>query len=447
MNRLILLISSLLLSFPLAAQSLTEKTSQNTAQNTSQSTTENKAQSAVQNETSTKTWNLYGFVRSDFFAQNRNTRTAVLDLFPLYPLPEYLNGVGEDLNNTPSAGLSSITTRMGLKFKSAGILGAKTHTSVIETDFGGSSDYILVRIRKAYSQLYWEKSSLIVGQTWHPLFIEHLMPNVVSLNTGAPFQAFNRSPQIRYNYRGEYFNLTGAAIYQLMYASSGPKGKSIQYQKDAVIPNFFTGAELNNGKLIAGIGADYKAIRPEKTRMDASSVEGINKSLLNTYSGTAYLMYSHNKLMLMSKTLFGQNLSDHSIIGGYVIDDKHNYLALNSLASFAQVQYGQLHQLGLFGGYSAILGSTKSTEAANYDFYGFGAELLPSNNQFQYIKDMFRVMLTYTYNPQNWRLGLELEYNAANWGSLNKNSSNQFKVSSEDYTAAYRLHAIVMYLF
>ncbi|MDD2559169.1 MAG: hypothetical protein PHE04_00650 [Bacteroidales bacterium] len=432
MSRLFVLIISLLISLPFSAQ------------NTSLGATQNLAQS----ETSVKTWNLYGFVRSDFFAQNRNTRTAVLDLFPLYPMPEYLNGIGEDLNNSPSAGLSSITTRMGLKFNSAGILGAKKHTGIIETDFGGSSDYILMRIRKAYSQLDWENSHLIVGQTWHPLFVEHLMPNVVSLNTGAPYQAFNRSPQIRYNYRKEDFNLTAAVVYQLMYASSGPKGKSIQYQKDAVIPNLFFGAEYNNGKLIAGIGGDFKALRPERTYKDIADIEHINTKLLNTYSGTAYLMYTHNKFMLMSKTLLGQNLSDHSIIGGYIIDDKHNYLALNSLASFAQIQYGKLHQLGLFGGYSAILGSTKSTEEVNYDFYGFGAELIPSNNsQYQYIKDMFRVMLTYTYNPQNWRLGLELEYNAANWGDLSKNSINQFKISAKDYTAAYRLHAIVMYLF
>lgn len=439
MNRILLLICSLLLSLSFSTL--------NAAQNIAESAAQNTSQNGAQSETLAKTWNLYGFVRSDFFAQNRNTRTAVLDLFPLYPMPKYMNGIGEDLNNTPSAGLSSITTRMGLKFNSAGILGAKKHTGIIETDFGGSSDYILVRIRKAYSQLDWENSRLIVGQTWHPLFVEHLMPNVVSLNTGAPFQAFNRSPQIRYNYRTEDFNLTAAAIYQLMYASSGPKGKSIQYQKDAVIPNVFLGAEYNNGKLIAGLGGDFKAIRPEKTRIDGSNIERINTSLLSTYSGTAYLMYTHNKLMLMSKTVLGQNLSDHSIIGGYIIDNNHKYLALNSLASFAQIQYGQLHQLGLFGGYSAILGSTTSTEEAAYNFYGFGAELIPSNNQYQYIRDMFRIMLTYTYNPKNWRLGLELEYNGANWGSLNKNSNNQFRISSDDFTSACRLHAIVMYLF
>lgn len=439
MNRNFALICSILLSLPCTAQ--------NSAQTIAGSETQNTTQNAAGSEISAKTWELYGFIRSDFFVQNRNTRAAVLDLFPLYPMPKYLNGIGEDLNNSPSAGLSSITTRMGLKFNSAGILGAQKHTGIIETDFGGSSDYVLVRIRKAYSQLDWENSRLIVGQTWHPLFVEQLMPNVVSLNTGAPFQAFNRSPQIRYNYKNQDFSLTAAAIYQLMYTSSGPKGKSIQYQKDAVIPNVFLGAEYNCGKLIMGIGGDYKALRPEKTWIDNSNIEHINTRLLNTYSGTAYLMYTYNKLMFMSKTLLGQNLSDHSIIGGYIIDNDHKYLSLNSLSSFTQIQYGQLHQLGLFGAYSAILGSTASTDENTYSFYGFGSELIPSNNQYQYIRDMFRVMLTYTYNPKNWRMGLELEYNGANWGSLNKNSNNQFRISADDYTSACRLHAIIMYLF
>lgn len=110
-------------------------------------------------------------------------------------------------------------------------------------------------------------------------------------------------------------------------------------------------------------------------------------------------------------------MSDHSIIGGYIIDNEHNYLSLNTLASLAQVQYGQIHKLGLFGGYSAILGSTASTNENIYNFYGFGAELIPSSNQYQYIRDMFRVMLTYTYNPKNWRMGVELEYNGVNWGA------------------------------
>lgn len=431
MKRFLVLIYGILLSLPF------------TAQNTTQGVTQNSSKSEIP----TKTWDLYGFIRSDFFVQNRNTRAVVLDLFPLYPMPKYLNGVGDDLNNSPSAGLSSITTRIGFKFNSAGIFGAQKYTGIIETDFGGSSDYVLVRIRKAYSQLDWEKSRLILGQTWHPLFIEELMPNVVSINTGAPFQALNRSPQIRYNYRGQNFNLTAAAIYQVMYTSSGPKGKSNQYQKDAVIPNLFFGVEYNTGKLITGIGGDFKAIRPEKTWIDNSNIERINTRLLNTYSGIAYLKFAHNRWSIISKTLLGQNLSDHSIIGGYIIDNEHNYLSLNTLASLAQVQYGQIHKLGLFGGYSAILGSTASTNENIYNFYGFGAELIPSSNQYQYIRDMFRVMLTYTYNPKNWRMGVELEYNGVNWGSLNKNPGNQFRISADDYTAAYRMHAVIMYLF
>lgn len=392
-------------------------------------------------------WKIYGFVRSDFFAQNRNTRSSVLDLFPLYPMPKYLNEVGEDLNNTASAGLTSITTRIGLKFNSEGIFGAKQHSAIIETDFSGSSDFVLLRIRKAFSQLDWEKSRLIIGQTWHPIFVEELTPNMLSLNTGAPFQPFNRSPQIRYSYKAGKMTLTAAAIYQLQNLSTGPLGKSMQYQKDAIIPNLFLSSQYNNNKIIAGIGTDYKALRPEKTYLNSSNIEVLNTSLLHTYSGIAYFMYKQNKFSLISKTLLGQNLSEHCIIGGYIIDEDHRYIALNTFSSLAQVQYGQVHQLGLLGGYSKVLGSTKHSDSNKYTFYGFGAEQIPANNQYQYIRDMFRLTLSYTYNPKNWRLGLELDYHAANWGNLGKNANNQFSIASGDYTDACRLHAIVTYLF
>ena len=51
------------------------------------------------------------------------------------------------------------------------------------------------------------------------------MLEVFSLATGAPFNPFNRSPQVRYNYAPiKGLSFTAAAIYQFQYGSLGLDG-------------------------------------------------------------------------------------------------------------------------------------------------------------------------------------------------------------------------------
>ena len=71
------------------------------------------------------------------------------------------------------------------------------------------------------------------------------MPDVLNLSTGAPFQPFNRSPQIRYQYKANSrVQLTASVLWQLQYLSSGPKGMSEDYIKNSCIPEMFVGADF-----------------------------------------------------------------------------------------------------------------------------------------------------------------------------------------------------------
>lgn len=349
---------------------------------------------SVAQENQEKSRSFYGFVRTDFFAQSRNCINSVNDLFSLFAAPE---------GNQPSAGMHSISTRMGGDFSAPGIFGAQQTVAKMEADFSGGSDYVWVRLRQAYTQLKWERSALLLGQTWHPLFTSHIMPSTLNINTGSPFNPFNRSPQLRYNYYFQHFTLTTAAIYQTMYKSSGPKGNSIQYQKDALIPNMFVGLDYINKGLTLGLGADYKAIKP---------ISEVDK-LLHSFAGVAYINYKQDKFRASAKALLGENLSDHNIIGGYYIDRNFDYHKYTSFATYANITYGTLHHVSLLAGYSANLG-TQERIKSNGDYYGFG--VYSAGNR--YIGDLFRVSLGYTYNPSNWRIGLEVEYNNVNWCEL-----------------------------
>lgn len=164
--------------------------------------------------------NFYGFVRTDFYLDTYKGNDVAYDNFYLVPYYTGVDANGKDLNKQTSANLTALASRLGLKVQGPELLGAKT-SAVFEFDFGGitKTEPTLFRIRHANVVFDWEKSKLLVGQTWHPLFSGGVFPAVGAFNTGAPFQAFNRSPQIRYDYKLGKVSLGAAAVYESQYTS------------------------------------------------------------------------------------------------------------------------------------------------------------------------------------------------------------------------------------
>lgn len=93
-------------------------------------------------------------------------------------------------------------------------------------------------------KLDWKRVGVLIGQTWHPLFGK-VVPDVLNLSTGAPFQPFNREPQIAVSYRSGAWEWTGAALWQLQYTSSGPNGSSESYLKNSCVPEIYVGCGLS----------------------------------------------------------------------------------------------------------------------------------------------------------------------------------------------------------
>lgn len=153
---------------------------------------------------------------------------------------------------------------MGVRIAGPEILKAKTSAN-IEADFAGDLGVnpAMLRVRQANAVFNWSKSSLLVGQTWHPFWSGKVFPTVGGLNTGCPFQPFNRSPQIRFDYKpSAKFVLSAAMVSEFQYKSYGftkidsmyPKAmvysdKSESYNRNAAIPELIANIELNNSKL------------------------------------------------------------------------------------------------------------------------------------------------------------------------------------------------------
>jgi len=112
---------------------------------------------------------IYGFLRNEFYYDTYKGVDAAMDQFYLFPLYVGKDANGSHINQQGSAHITAIATRVGANITGPEILGAKPIGN-IEVDFAGvtSVDPVLIRIRKAYLKLSWEKSAILVGQNWHP---------------------------------------------------------------------------------------------------------------------------------------------------------------------------------------------------------------------------------------------------------------------------------------
>ena len=376
----------------------------------------------------------YGFVRNDFYYNSRQNVEALDGIFHIFPKPVSLNADNIDSNDQSYAEMISIATRLGVDIKGNDILNAKT-TAKIESDFAGfSTNYYVIRIRQAYIQLNWDKTQLLVGQTWHPMF-GSVMPNNVSFNGGSPFQPFNRSPQVRVKQQiNEQLSFAGAAIYQMQFMSQGPLGSSASYLKNAKIPNVYAGLENKSKEWISGLGVDLKTIQPQH-------------NTITSVSGVAYAQFTKKKFQASAKAVYGQNLSDHLMLGGYGVsnssDYKYEYTNFNTASSWINAVYGKKWQVGFFAGYSKNLGTNKplfETTAGSYTAYGFNT--FYSSTQ-QLLDQAVRFAPALSYNLPNFKLGLEYDYTTAKYGKLKNNGlvENPYSVAN------HRVQAAICYFF
>ncbi len=324
--------------------------------------------------------NFYGFVRTDFFYDSRSSVASCNELFYLYPLAEELDANGDDLNDQSTMGFFSFVTRLGVDVTGQKI-GNALATAKVEVDFGGfSSSYTLLRIRQAYLNLAWRegKHSLLVGQTWHPLF-GSVSPTVSNLATGSPFQPFSRSPQFRYTYKNGGFSALVAALSQFQYTSSGVNGSSMEYMANACVPEIYLGADYTSKSLIVGAGLDISTIAPRTEYTDDNGDTYKVDEMLTSFSGEIHLKYHKNKLTIAAKSLLASALDHTLLLGGYGVSSisstgEQEYTPLHHSTSWLNITYGTKWRPSLFVGYTKNLGSSEELVSTS-KIYGRGVNI------------------------------------------------------------------------
>ncbi len=383
-------------------------------------------------------YKFYGFIRNDFYYDSRSSAAACNELFYLYPLDEQMDANGADLNEVSSSGFYAFVTRLGVDIKGPKVANA-TASAKVEVDFGGYGDFnTLLRIRQAYVNLDWEGgSSLLIGQTWHPLF-GSVMPYVANLSTGSPFQPFNRSPQLQYRYKSGNWKFTAAAIGQLQYTSSGVNGSSNEYLVHSCVPEFYAGFDYATQKFQIGAGLDIISITP-RTEAEVDELTYKVSERMTAVSGEAHLRYHTKKFNLSAKTLLASALDHTLLLGGYGVTSvseetgEQEYTAIRNSTSWINISYGEVWKPYIFVGYTKNLGSSEELVSTN-TIYGRGTN----------IDQLLGANVGLSYNKPHWSFALEYSSTTAWYGDIDLTSG---RVENTHDVSNNRVVAVMTYLF
>jgi hypothetical protein len=383
-------------------------------------------------------YDFYGFVRGELYANSRQNTETVDGLFYLLPNDRLLDANGKDLNATPSSSFYSFTTRLGMNIKGPDI-GTAASSARIETDLGGNAGITFVlRVRHAYMKLDWKSgSTVLLGQTWHPFFGD-VSPQVLNLSTGAPFQPFNRSPMIQYRYARNGLKISATALYQLIYLSTGPYGKTEDYLKNGLLPELCLGADYGRNGFLAGAGVEMLSLKPRLQSVMNGNTYRVHERV-TSFSYEAHASYTHRLLYLAGKTLLTSNMNHTALLGGYgvsgidAVTGEQDYTPFRHSTTWFNAVYGDRWQGGVFGGYTKNLGSGKALIAAD-KVYGLGMNL----------DRLLTASAQFAYRLPHWRLGAEYQASTGWYGSMDLSGG---KVKNTHSVTNHRIVALFMYYF
>lgn len=365
---------------------------------------------------------LYGFIRNYITADSRAVNAGTEDMY-FYMPKDYSIKDGFDQNAGFNWRFVSLTSRLGLdvsgyKWGTMGVSGK------VEADFytlSGSTP--ILRLRQAFMKLNWDDSpvSLTIGQAWHPMAAD--MPHGNNLETGAPFNPFNRSPQLTADVNlGQGFSFTASLMYLNHYLPTGPDGKSKDYFKYG-IPELYLGFSYKGGPVLARVGVDILNTRPYRTHTDVR-VQDANaptvevKSLMSAVSPFAFFQYTNGMFQLRAKSILAQSGEHMNLLSGYGIagydmsyngsDLRINYTPMQDWSSFVSFSYGKKFQvLGMLG-YMKQLGTTKDL-TDNTLWLNTAADT--------HIQQAFRATPTVAWNLGKFTVSLEYNLTLAQFGN------------------------------
>ena len=417
---------------------------------------------------------LYGFVRNYFIYDSRESVSGTADLF--YYLPKDVSMKdGIDINDESSFRFVALTSRLGVDVTGYSIgnvhFGAK-----IEGDFYAGlsnssnanatvyfpsntkiSGTAQARMRQAYATITWkdlpmgeeQKASvaLKMGQGWHPMGAD--FPHVFSLEIGAPFGPFSRTPLVQMDANlGDHWFVSAAALWQMQYQSNGPIGGSAMYMKYGKTPETYAAVGYKTKNFLIKTGVDVLSIKPRVFgTLDGKTVKVSDRK--TSVLGYAYAQYTYKKFAVKAKTTWGESGEHLNLMSGYAKigenpDGSWNYASLRNSSSWLSLIYGKKWQGVLFLGYMKNLGLAEAASGpiAKSDVYF-------CTNGFSNINQIYRINPQIIYNIGKLNIGLEYQWTSVQYGEYNEGKLNEFGLADKNlhWVGNHRINMMVKYNF
>lgn len=362
----------------------------------------------------------YGFIRNYAVWDSHASDAGNEDLY--YYMPK-------DNDASGAFNFVALTSRLGVDIKGYQADGFKIDAKIEADFYNKNSTTAILRLRQAFVTIARGDVSWKVGQGWHPMAAD--MPDIYSLETGAPFGPFSRTPLASLDYKlTDGLSLTAAAIWQMQYTSTGPNGGTADYIKRSGIPEAYLGLSCKSGNFLARVGGDVLAIKPYADK----------DGLSTTWNAFAYAQYVNDSWSVKNKLTYANDGSHFNMIGGYGVTDENkdgvSFAATRNVSDWFSVLYkgwGRWRPC-LFLGYTRMMGAPEIVD--HNSFYG----KLNADK----VGQIYRIQPEITYNIGKLALGMEYMMTSVQYG----NADNYMRVVNDlHWVSNHRIQGIVRYNF
>lgn len=401
-----------------------------------------------------------GYVKADVIVDSRQVDGSREDFIIFFPERKLLDSTCHDKNSPGQFHMYPLETRLRVTFSGPDVFDAKAH-GVIEVDLLGrpfdDDSLDIVRLRHAFLEIEWEHTTLLFGQTWHPMFSELAFPHTLTFGAGLPLAPFSRNPQVRLTHRVNNVETLLFVGSQIDFTNVGIIGgdadlcivvRDSQFARNSLIPNVHMQARFYWDEYnVIGAGADFKAIMPRLVSCaDISDTERLFSAAL-----MAFAKVRHNDWTAKSQFTFGHNIDNLSMIGGYGVacvdkeTDRRRYTNLTTAAVWLDVSRSGDIEPGIFIGYSKNLGAGDSLaplEDFQQDFMiqSFRDIVFGRGNE---IDDLWRVAPRVYWHVKPVVFGAEITFTRAAFGTINQCG----KVENTCPVNNFRFQAAAYYYF
>ena len=380
-----------------------------------------------------KEWDasIYGWVRTEYNFDSRQSAYAREYNLNLYPLDEKLDSNGKDINAAGASNFLAITSRLGVNFRGPDVWGAKA-SGKIEGDFfgntelnktsGGTGSIGLLRLRHATATLAWPKTSVTFGQTWYPTFVPEVFPGVVNFNTGILFNPFGWAGQIRVKQKiTPEFSVDLIAYKDREQITANATGA---YANSATInssmPTLHAQLQYKNKNIFAGIGAEYQSLKPVIESNALASDEKLNSEMF-----FGFFKYSDEKVVAKLYGITGGNLHHLSMIGGFAgyteTNGQQSYKPSKTSAFWVDLASNNAKIApGVFFGYTKNSGVDE----------GYKNLYMRGVSGTRVLDNVWRASARVEFKQNKFNIAPEIEYTAAKYGDTQPNATAGGKITN-----------------